>query len=67
MYAHSFRDIDNELDVGVVVVVSTTRHFNVLVSHSDVVGVGRQIFWRRHHSELDGALVAEGFVGPFSY
>jgi hypothetical protein len=37
-----------------------------LISHADVVGVRRQIFWRCHHCELNGTLVAKGLVGPFS-
>ena len=90
---HSFGNIDNELDIGIIVVVRSARnlcrvsvlsfdlpgtanallalpvvsYLNVLIRHSNVVCVCLQIFWSGHHSELDGTLVAECLVGPFSY
>lgn len=67
VHVHALRNIDNELHIGVVVVVRATWNLNVLISHSDVVGIGAQIFGRGHHSELDGPLVAERLVCPFSY
>ena len=86
VYIHSFSDIDDELDVGIIVVVRATRnlesvsftlcfesvllvqsYLNELICHSDVICVRSQIFRSSHHSELDGPLVAECFVGPFSY
>jgi hypothetical protein len=63
---HSLCYVNDELDVGVVVVVGSARNLNVLVCHSDVVCVCLQIFWRGHDGELDGALVAERLVCPFS-
>ena len=42
-------------------------YLNILVCHSNVVCVCLQIFWSGHDCELNGALVAESLVGPFSY
>jgi hypothetical protein len=67
MDVHPFGDIDDQLDIGIVVVVRATGHFHVLIRHSDVVCIRLQIFWRGHHRELDGPFVAERLVGPFSY
>lgn len=44
---------------------SMTTHLNILICHTDVVGIGVQIFWRGHHCELDGTLIAESFISPF--
>lgn len=63
---HPLGDIHDQLHVGVVVVVGASRHFNVVVCHSDVVCVGLQILGGGHDGELDGALVAECLVRPFS-
>lgn len=63
---HPLGDIHDQLHVGVVVVVGASRHFNVVVCHSDVVCVGLQILGGGHDGELDGALVAECLVCPFS-
>ena len=67
MNVHTLSHVHNELNVGVVVVIGASRHLDILVSESDVVCVGRQIFWRGHHSELDGPLVAKRLVCPFPY
>jgi len=42
-------------------------YLNILICHSNIIRVCLQIFRCGHHCELDGPLVAEGFVGPFSY
>jgi hypothetical protein len=47
--------------------VPVLSYLNILIRHSDVISVGGQIFWRSHHSELDGSLVAKGLVCPFSH
>lgn len=65
MDVHTLRDVYNELDVGVVVVVGTTGDFNVVIRHADVVCVGLQILGGSHDGEMDGALVAKCFVRPF--
>jgi hypothetical protein len=67
VHVHSFGNIDDELDVGVVVVVGATGNLDVVICHPDVVGVGLQILGRGHDCELDGPLVAEHLVGPFSH
>lgn len=46
-------------------VVCSSRHFDVMISHSDIVGVGCQIFGCSHDGELNSPLVAEGLVCPF--
>lgn len=63
---HPLGNIYDQLHIGVVVVVGAARHFDVVVCHSDVVCVGLQIFGRGHDRKLDGALVAERLVSPFS-
>jgi hypothetical protein len=63
---HALGDIDNQLHIGVVVVVSAARDFDIVVCHSDVICVGLQIFRSGHDGELNGALVAESLVSPFS-
>lgn len=63
---HPLSNIHDQLHIGVVVVVGAAGHFNVVVCHSDVVCVGLQIFGCGHDRELDGALIAERLVGPFS-
>ena len=42
-------------------------YLNILIRHSDVISIGGQILWRSHHRELDGSLVSEGLVCPFSH
>lgn len=66
MDVHALGNIHNQLHIGVVVVVGASRDFDVVVCHSDVVCVGLQIFGSGHDGELNGALVAESLVGPFS-
>ena len=88
MYVHSLCYIHDELHIGVVVVICSSRnlhiqrqwlssqmcfaeglllaYLNILICHSDVVCVGAKVFRCRHDRELDGALVAKGFVCPFS-
>lgn len=65
MDIHSLGHIDNQLHVGVVVIIRATWHLHILICHSDVVCVGLQIFGCRHNSELNRPLVAEGLVRPF--
>ena len=44
-----------------------SSYLNILICHSNIVCVRVQIFWCSHHGKLYRPLVAEGFVGPFSY
>ncbi|PNY27761.1 Uncharacterized protein TCAP_02317 [Tolypocladium capitatum] len=64
---HTLGNVDNQLDVGVVVVVGAARDLDVVVGHADVVGVGPQVLGGGHDGEVDGALIAERFVGPFPH
>lgn len=66
MDVHPLGNIHDQLHICVVVVVGAAGHFNVVVCHSDVVCVGLEIFGGGHDCELDGALVAERLVSPFS-
>lgn len=59
-------DINNQLDVGVVVVVGAAGDLDVVVGHADVVGVGLQVLGRGYDGEVDGALVAERLVRPLA-
>ena len=67
MHVHALRHVDNQLDVGVVVVVGSAGHLDVLVGHPDVLGVGLQVLGRRHDGELDGALIAKRLVRPLAH
>lgn len=40
-------------------------HLDVLVRHTDVVGVGSQILWRGHDGKLYRSFIAESLVCPF--
>jgi hypothetical protein len=64
---HTLSDIDNQLDIGVVVVIGASGNFDVVVGHANVVGVGLEILRSGHDCEVDGPLVAENFVCPFSH
>lgn len=39
MDVHALGNVDNQLDVGIVVVICAAGDFDVVVSHSNVVGV----------------------------
>lgn len=67
MNTHSLRNVNNQLDVGVVIIIRAPGYLHVLISHPDVVCICLQIFRCCHHRELNCALIAENFVGPFSY
>lgn len=65
--ARAFSDIDNEIDVGVVVIVGSSWYFDVPIGHANVVGVDFKIFWGGHYGEFDGALGSKSLVRPFPY
>ena len=46
--------------------VSRATYLDVLVCHSDVVGVGSQVLRGGHDGELNGTLIAKGLVRPSS-
>ena len=60
----SLCDADDEVDVGVVVVVRAALHLAHVVGHLDVLGVGFQVLGSDHDDELDGALLQKGLVRP---
>jgi hypothetical protein len=62
----SLRNIDNEVDVGVVVVIASSWYFHISVGHPDVFGVDAQIFRSRHDGEFDLSIRAKSLVRPFS-
>ena len=64
---HALSNVNDELDVGVVVVVGATGDLDVLVRHADVVCVGRQVLGSGHDGELDGALIAQCLVCPLPH
>lgn len=66
MNIHPLCYIDNQLYVGVVVIVCATRNFHIVVCHPNVICIGAQIFRSGHDGELNSSLVAKRFVGPFS-
>jgi hypothetical protein len=66
MNAGSLSHIDDKVNVGVVVVVASTRHLDVSIGHPDVLGVNPQIFRGSHDREFDGSLIPKRLVGPFS-
>jgi hypothetical protein len=66
MDVHALGNIHNQLDVGIVVVVCAAGNLDVVVGHSNVLCVGLQIFGGGHHCEVNGSLVAERLVRPFS-
>jgi hypothetical protein len=64
VYPRTFGDIDNEVYVSVVVVVRTAWDFYISVRHADIFRVDFEIFWGCHYRELNGAVIAKGFVAP---
>ena len=63
----AFGNVNNEVNVRVVVVIRSTWHRHVLVSHSNVLGVRSQVFWCDHDDEAYGMFVLEHFVRPASH
>jgi hypothetical protein len=66
MDACTLSDVDNKVDIGVIVVVGSTRNFNISIGHSNVFGVNSQILGRGHDGEFDSTFGTESLVGPFS-
>ncbi len=65
MHVHALGNIHDQFHVGVIVVISASGNFDVVVGHADVVGVGLQILGRGHDGELNSPLVTKRLVGPF--
>lgn len=66
MNSGALGNIDDEVNVGVVVVVGASWYLNILIGHADIFGVHLEILRCRHDSELDRALVAKGLVSPLA-
>jgi len=60
------RNVHDELNVGVVVVVGSAGHGHIVIRHLDVLGIRLQILRRDHHHKPNGALILEHFVCPSS-
>ena len=67
MDASSLSYIDDKVDVGVIVVVASTRDFDISIGHPDVLGIDPQILRGGHDREFDGSLIPKSLVGPLSY
>ena len=61
------RDLDDDVDVGVVVEVLAGRDLDEGVGEADELGVGLEVLGGRHGDELDGVLVSELHVGPLPH
>ena len=58
-------DVEDEVDVGVVVVVGPAPDLHHVVGHLDVLGVGLEVLGSDHDDKLDGPLLGgEVLVGP---
>jgi len=64
VHTSTLGDVDNEVNVGIVVVVGSTGDLDEAVSHADELGVDGEVLWGGHDGELDGALGAKGLVCP---
>lgn len=47
--------------------LGVSAYLNILISHTNIIGVCLQIFRSGHDCELNGTLVTERLVGPFSH
>ena len=66
LYTCTLCNIDNQVDIGVVVVVRPSGDLDIAIGHTDVLRIDLQIFRSRHNGELDGALCAKRLVAPLS-
>ena len=48
-------------------VLQNVTYLDILICHSDIVGIGFQIFRRSHDRKLNCSLVPKCLVSPFSY
>ena len=60
------RQLHDEGDVGVFVVVGASGHVHDGVDHADVIGVGPKVLQGGHDHEADGPLVPEHLVHPLT-
>ncbi len=66
MNSSSLSNVDDEIDVCIVVIITSTWNLDVTIGHPDVFGVDPQVFGSSHDGELDGTFVAKGLVSPFT-
>ena len=59
--------LQNEVDIGVVVIVRSARHLDELIRQLNVLGVDSDILGRRHGHQRDGSVVAERTHCPHSH
>src|SRR5258708_2215097 len=64
MNASSLGHIDDQVNIGVIIVVGTPRNFDVLVCHPDILGIDLQIVGGSHHRKFDCALASKRLVAP---
>lgn len=62
---HALGNVDNQLDVGVIVVVGAAGDLDVVVGHANIVGIGLEVLGSGHDGEVDGLFVAKRLVRPF--
>ena len=60
------RNLNDEFNICVVVIVRPPRDIDDFVPHAYVLCVRPEVLGGGHHDEEDGALVAEGVVGPLT-
>lgn len=63
----SYGDFDDEIYVGVIVIVTSAGYFDKVICHPDVVCVDGKIFRGRHDGELNRLFVIELIIAPFPY
>lgn len=66
MNSGALGNINDEVNVGIVVVVGASWYLNILIGHADIFGVHLEILRCSHDSELNRALIAEGLVCPLA-
>ena len=64
LYIHSFGDVHDQLNVGVVVVVRSAWYRHIVIGHLNVLSVRLQIFWCDHHHKSNRTLISEHLVSP---
>ena len=66
MNACPLGNINDQVDIGVIVIVASSRNLDVLICHTNVFGVHFKIFRSCHHNEFNRSLLSKRFVSPFS-
>ena len=56
VYRVSDSDVYNELHVGIVVVIASSRNFTDVVSNLEILGVGFEVLRCDHHNKLNRKL-----------